>query len=226
MLKCGEWLADITADSEEGEPLGRLAVALTVLLSSLGGWAARASGAVGEDAGFVAQINTSRAAAGLNPLLEHWDLVDDARRHTTEMMTAGSLFHSSTDQLTAVTVGWSLIGENVGRGSDVDGLHQAFMDSPTHRDNVLGDYSFVGVASDRTPEGALYVTVLFMQVPTSAPTTVPFSAAAPSAVPSAMSSLSLAPATAAQPQLSWRPIDSHWIRGELCVARLRPVCAI
>jgi len=121
--------------------------------------------AVSEEAEFVTAINTSRTAAGLAPLADHWDLVDDARRHTAEMMAATSLFHSTTDQLTAVTTGWTLIGENVGRGPDPARLHEAFMNSPTHRDNVLGDYSYVGVGADRSSDGTLFVTVLFMQAP-------------------------------------------------------------
>ena len=57
----------------------------------------------GEEAEFVALINQSRVGAGLPALAVEPDLVDDARRHTSEMMAKGTIFHSTTAELSAVT---------------------------------------------------------------------------------------------------------------------------
>src|SRR5439155_20404421 len=38
-------------------------------------------------------------------------------------------------------------GENVGCAGDADQMHQAFMRSPGHRANILGDWNAVGVGA-------------------------------------------------------------------------------
>lgn len=110
---------------------------------------------------FVALLNDERIAAGLSPLVPYDDLVDDAIVHTAAMMAHGDIYHSS--DLTNFTTGWQSIGENVGYGPNVTKLHKAFMASPTHRANIMGDYDRVGVASEVDPNGRIYVTVLFMK---------------------------------------------------------------
>jgi uncharacterized protein YkwD len=113
------------------------------------------------DAQFVSMLNDERSAAGLNILVPYDDLVDDAVIHTGAMLARGDIYHSS--DLTKFTTGWQSIGENVGYGPNVTKLHNAFMASPTHRANIMGDYDRVGVASRVDPNGRIYVTVLFMK---------------------------------------------------------------
>ena len=119
------------------------------------------STALDMDDQFIELMNTERAAAGLNTLVPYDDLIDDASVHTTEMLASGDIYHSS--DLKGFTTGWQTIGENVGYGPNVDKLHAAFMQSPTHRANIMGDYDRVGVASEVDSEGRIYVTVLFMK---------------------------------------------------------------
>lgn len=118
-----------------------------------------------QDAGlesrFVGAINDARAEAGLGALRPYVDLTDDARAHTARMIASGDLFHS--DRLGGYATGWSLLGENVGFGPSVVKLHDAFMASPSHRKNVLDEFDRVGVGADTSQDGAIYVTVLFMQ---------------------------------------------------------------
>lgn len=113
------------------------------------------------DAEFIRLMNVEREAAGLIPLVAYFDLVDDAALHTTDMVSAGDIYHSS--DLTNFTTDWQTIGENVGYGPSVEKLHRAFMASPTHRANIMGDYDHVGVSSDLDENGRIYVTVLFMK---------------------------------------------------------------
>ena len=124
-----------------------------------------------EESEFIALINQSRSAQGLAPLSDFWDLTDDARVHTAEMIAAGQIYHSSNAQLSGYTTGWAKLGENVGMGPNPSLLHQAFMSSPGHRANILGAFDRVGVGTARSADGTLFVTVLFMQSSTPAPTT-------------------------------------------------------
>lgn len=141
-----------------------LSVVLTLLLSALPAQADQA-----DDASFISYVNQSRAQVGLGPLTGFWDLTDDAAVHTAEMLAAGQIYHSSNAQLAGYTTGWASLGENVGMGPNTQLLHQAFMNSPGHKANILGDYDRIGVATDRSAEGTMFVTVLFMR--TAAPTT-------------------------------------------------------
>ena len=138
-----------------------------------------ASAAPADEAAFVNSINQSRSAAGLAPLTTFWDLADDARVHTAEMMAAGQIYHSSNSQLAGYSTGWALLGENVGMGPNPSLLHQAFMNSPSHRANILGDYDLVGVGADRSGDGTMFVTVVFMKSAAPAPATTTTTAPPP-----------------------------------------------
>lgn len=115
---------------------------------------------VEDEAKFVDMINDDRRAAGSGPLVVLPELVEKARRHAERMAAAEDIFHS--DDMAAGLDGWQLLGENVGRGGNLETLHQAFMDSPGHRRNVLDprfDALGVGVVWS---EGVPYVVELFM----------------------------------------------------------------
>lgn len=113
------------------------------------------------EAQFLVLLNEERSAAGLRELVVYDDLLDDARLHTAKMIEAGRIFHST--DLTVIATGWQALGENVGFGPTVPKLHAAFMNSPSHRANIMGNYDRVGIAVEQTPEGILYVTVMFMR---------------------------------------------------------------
>ncbi len=118
--------------------------------------------AVASPAGeFISRINASRSAAGLGPLESYWDLTDDARAHSNRMAEQGQIFHSSS--LGSVTSVWQNLGENVGVGLDSAGLHTAFMNSPGHRANILGDFNYVGVGVTVGEDNFMWVTVIFMK---------------------------------------------------------------
>jgi hypothetical protein len=117
----------------------------------------------GTEAEFLALINASRADAGLGPLSVDGGLVSHAANHTADMMAAGDIYHSSSAELGAAGgTGWERMGENVGKGQSASSLHQAFMNSPGHKANILGDYNYVGIGTG-SQDGYLYVTVVFMK---------------------------------------------------------------
>lgn len=139
-----------------------LIVLVTAAVASAGLVAAPALASSSESA-FVSRINAERTARGLSPVEVYWDLVDDARAHSTLMRDQDRLHHNAG--LGGVTSGWISLGENVGVGPSVSSLHAAFMDSAGHRANILGDYNYVGVGVSEESDTKMWVTIVFMQGP-------------------------------------------------------------
>ena len=62
-----------------------------------------------------------------------------------------------------VSGAWTKLGENVGVGYDVDGLMQAFVNSPAHYANLVDpDWTHVGVGVTCGADGRMYTTHDFM----------------------------------------------------------------
>jgi Cysteine-rich secretory protein family/S-layer homology domain len=115
------------------------------------------------EADFLSKINATRAAHGLETLRVDDGLRSHARIHSEEMADADDIYHSTSSELIAAAgAGWSGLAENVGVGSSTTSLHNAFLASPAHKKNILGDYNYVGIGTD-TSGGRLYVTVVFMR---------------------------------------------------------------
>lgn len=148
------------------------------------------------EAGFLAKINASRAANGLAALSVDGGLRSHARKHTQDMIDADKIYHSTGDELKAAAgAGWSKLGENVGRGGTVDSLHKAFMASPGHKANILGDYNYAGIGT-ASSDGVLYVTVVFMKKgggPTTTTTTTTTAPATTTTTPTPKSTTTTAP---------------------------------
>lgn len=110
------------------------------------------------------KINGDRWLRGVDPIPFHTILRDQGRAWSTFMAYFGELFHHPDlgSQATLAWSGWTGAAENVGRGTSVAGIHRAFMASPTHRANVLGDWRTVGVGIHEA-RGQLWVTVRFMR---------------------------------------------------------------
>jgi uncharacterized protein YkwD len=107
-------------------------------------------------------INTERSAQGLAQLRMITKAVGVARKHTGNMAQQGSIYHNQNLARQMRRVRWSVLGENVGVGGDTAQLHQAFMDSPPHRQNVMsGEYERIGVGS-LASGGRVWVTVVFV----------------------------------------------------------------
>ncbi len=82
----------------------------------------------------------------------HWE--PDAAHHDPVDRYAEVLGHRPT----------VLVGENLGTfiRADFEAIHQALMNSPTHRANVLHpDYTFVGIGVLVKPDGHTWVTQMF-----------------------------------------------------------------
>jgi hypothetical protein len=115
-----------------------------------------------EEGCFASKINSARSSRGVPTLSIHSELVSIARRHSQRMASSGTIFHNSGLSREAPD-GWKKLGENVGMGPNCDSIHQAFMDSASHRANVLDpDFNFLGVGVVIS-DGTIYITEVFME---------------------------------------------------------------
>lgn len=128
-----------------------------------------------EELGFVSKINAERAKLGLNSLTVNLQLTGVARAWSDRMAADGRISHNP-DVAAQVEGDWTRLGENVGFSSRtattgeefVERLHVAFMNSPGHRANVVGDFNQIGVGVRTTPE-TMWVTVNFTKARTVTP---------------------------------------------------------
>jgi ribosomal protein L24E len=162
------------------------AIVLLVLLIGIGpAMAAPDPGSA--ESQFLGLLNDERVRAGHTPLTRDGALDGVAREWSTTMMREDRLYHrpNLVDAVdTRVTRSWTRIGENVGVGGSVERLHQAFMNSPGHKANVLGAYNRVGVGVVVEGDGTIWVTFNFMNGPaTGAPTGTVAAAPAPAIPP-------------------------------------------
>jgi uncharacterized protein YkwD len=136
--------------------LGLLAMVMIVTL-----FPSSASAATSESSEAIRLINGERKSAGLAPLIEHAELAAAAEAQARAMAAAGTLSHSAT--LGSGVTGWAKLGENVGRAGSIPAVHKGFMESPGHRDNVLGSsYSHVGVGVV-VKGGTVWIAEVFME---------------------------------------------------------------
>jgi uncharacterized protein YkwD len=157
-----------------------------------------------DEADFVGRINAARQAAGLPAYATSDELTAVARRHAQRMADRGEHHHNAN--LANEIIGWMMLGENVGRGSTVDGLHRAFMASPSHRANVLRrEFTQVGVGVVRNATGRIFVVEVFRQpgqvtaAPAPPPRPAPAPAPRPAPAPSPVPPTTVAPAPTAPP---------------------------
>lgn len=190
----------------------RAAAVVVLLALCLTGWSTPAAAdPVADEQAFVSHINGLRAANGLPALQVDVELTTIARRFAAEMAAAGRIWHNPAFSA-SVTQNWRKVGENVGVGPTVDSLHQAFVDSPAHLENLVdGEFTRVGVGVVHGGDGRIYTAHQFMQLfpapapapppPAPAPAASPPPPPAPVSAPSAASAPG-APATVGPPVTS------------------------
>jgi cell division septation protein DedD len=117
---------------------------------------------VSDEAVFVAKINDLRASKGLAPLQVNANLVAKARSWSAGMAAAGKIWHSTLSD--GVTEDWRKLGENVGMGGSVDGLHTAFVNSLHHYENLVDPaFGYIGVGIVMNGN-TIFVSEVFMQM--------------------------------------------------------------
>lgn len=114
-------------------------------------------------------INAARAQQGLRPLVMDPVLRDLARRKSMDMATHEYFSHDSPrlgglmDLLAGAGVDYRYAGENLAAAPTVSSAHQALMNSPGHRENILNpQFTHVGIGVVRDGPSELLVTQIFV----------------------------------------------------------------
>lgn len=116
-----------------------------------------------KEAEFVTMINDLRQSEGLDTLEVHEQLAAKARDWSHTMAEAGEIWHSELPD--GITVDWKRLGENVGMGGSVEALHQAFIDSPGHYQNLIDPgFRHVGLGVTVDADGTIFVSEVFMEL--------------------------------------------------------------
>jgi uncharacterized protein YkwD len=145
-----------------GRRTAAVALLLLVAVLSQGVRAVDADAAITRREAMLSLTNEDRAAHDKPALSLDAELSRYAKNHSKDMATKGSLFHTVDLAAKLKGLDWSIGGENVGVGSSLDRLEDAFMHSTEHRRNILRtafDTSAIGVYEDA--DGNVWVTVIF-----------------------------------------------------------------
>lgn len=106
--------------------------------------------------------NEDRADRDRRALSLDANLSKYAKQHSRDMASKGYLFHTEDLAAKLKDRDWSIGGENVGVGSSLSSLEDAFMRSKPHRENILRkafDHSAIGIYTDA--DDNIWVTVIF-----------------------------------------------------------------
>jgi uncharacterized protein YkwD len=121
-----------------------------------------------EMAALIAAHNRERKIADLPPLVANAKLEAAARIHARDMAEHDTMSHDGSDgskfQDRTERQGYHgrKVGENVAEGQrTVEKVIKAWMNSPHHRDNILGDFSEIGAARSVSKDGVPYWCVDF-----------------------------------------------------------------
>ncbi len=126
---------------------GIRAAVLVVVLSTLGLTSVGVTGASATESDTIASlVNQARAAAGL-PALAHNPAMDAVALRWAQQMAATNTMSHNPSYAAQIPPGWTRAGENVAMGQPTpSAMHDAWMNSPGHRANILGDFTDVGIA--------------------------------------------------------------------------------
>ena len=111
--------------------------------------------------GFLDKINEVRQQRSLGRVNIDPELSKVSAHHSYNMKMFDRLYHTPERKLRERVTKWSILGENVGTGADVESLFKEFMSSKPHREIILHDpFNFVGLGVGEQG-GRMWVTLLF-----------------------------------------------------------------
>jgi uncharacterized protein YkwD len=150
----------------------RRLIAVGLALSGL--FAARLATTVdsGPERCFREKVNFERTGRHIPALRDNARMDEIASDHSEEMAARGTIYHNENLPNEPGVRPFAALGENVGMGpaegndgpggeSGCDLIHEAFMESPGHKANILDpEYRDLGVGTE-VKNGTLYVTEIF-----------------------------------------------------------------
>ena len=117
----------------------------------------------------VQYTNQFRKSKRLPALEMRDDLNEIARRHSDDMATGKRPFgHDGFNQreseVQKIVQPFSEMAENVAYGATTGKeVVQMWKDSPSHRENMLGNYKYMGIGTAVDNHGTIYFTALFVR---------------------------------------------------------------
>lgn len=122
-----------------------LVIAVLFPFLALVGLQSPAGAQAAEEEAFLEKLNETRVELGLSELNLSAELTNLSRIWAAEMAEEGEIFHANPISAN-MTSNWLKLGENVGVGPEVGALMDAFIDSPTHYQNIIDpEFTHVGV---------------------------------------------------------------------------------
>lgn len=107
-------------------------------------------------------INEARNSKGLGDLRLSDRLSKIARTHSSDMADGGKVLYHSCLTCRIESWDWGIAGENVGTAATIGRVHRLFMQSASHRANILrSPFRTVGVGVVEKG-GRLWVTQIFL----------------------------------------------------------------
>jgi uncharacterized protein YkwD len=137
-----------------------LAFLLSALILLVPLQAQRADAVSDEEAVFGTMVNEVRSRNGVRTLKVTERLSRIARKHSRRMANRGELYHSDLRRMFR-GFDYRMVGENVGYGGSLDQLLEAFLNSPAHRENIVGRWKRTGVGVV-WQGGRVWVTQVFI----------------------------------------------------------------
>lgn len=172
-------------------------IAMAVVATGIVPMASPAAADAGAEADFVARLNRLRASNGLGALTNHSELVSVGRRWSSRMAGENRLSHNS-NLPNEVKANWEKLAENVGVGPTVQEIHDAFVNSSSHRVNMVeAAFTHIGVGVVVGADGKLWVTQIFMRLASGAEPAPPPAKAAPPPTTTTTAASTAAPAVSA-----------------------------
>lgn len=112
-------------------------------------------------------INAYRINEGLNPLNEHNTVKAVAFTHTDYMIEVDNVSHDNffqRKQSLQVNANANIVSENVAYGfNSAESVVNAWINSPSHKDNIEGDFTDFDVSAEQNNEGKWYFTNIFIK---------------------------------------------------------------
>jgi len=112
-------------------------------------------------------INQHRISIGLNPLVDHSVVKAVAFTHTDYMIEANDLSHDNFYQRKEsleVNAEAVSVSENVAYGfSSPESLVNAWLNSPSHRETIEGDFTDFDISAEQNDNGKWYYTNIFIK---------------------------------------------------------------
>lgn len=112
-------------------------------------------------------INAHRINEGLTPLNDHSTVKAVAYTHTDYMIEVDNVSHDNffeRKQSLEVNANANIVSENVAYGfNSAASVVNAWLNSPSHKENIEGNYTDFDISAEQNNEGKWYFTNIFIK---------------------------------------------------------------